>query len=154
MRTKIQVQLLVFGIVVVVVGLVFVVLGLRSKSMSDDLQARGVSESAKITDATVEKGAKNKKRYILTVSWGAPEASQVRKFSVEKAYFLSKLNAENRLVSPDITVRQIPGDPDSALIEGQKYAFSGGQWAGYFVTLLGAVMAYKGYRKGPAPAAL
>lgn len=73
MRTKIQVQLLIFGIVAVVVGLLFVILGLRSKSKSDELQARGVSQSAKITGATVEKGSKNKKRYILTVSWGAPE---------------------------------------------------------------------------------
>jgi hypothetical protein len=148
MRSKVQRQFVVIGLVIIVMGGVLVALGLHADRKEKELAARGVSEPARILSGYVELPTKGtNKRYILTVQWGEPQGTQSQKFAVEKDYFDSKIDGANNLISAATTVRHIPGEPDTALMEGASYAFAGWQSAGYVVTFLGALMLVFGLRK-------
>ncbi len=138
--------MLVFGLIVVAIGLVFVGFGHYAQKQANELQAHGVTEPAQIIGASIESGSKGKKRYILTVQWGEAQAQQTQKFAVGKKHFESKVEGKDKIVTAATTVRLIPGQPDTAVVEGGLTSFSGAQWAGYFVVLLGALMTYKGFR--------
>lgn len=151
MSTKVRNQLKTFGIIVVLIGVVFAGLGLNAKHKEDDLRIRGVSDPGKIIAAAVESGAKGKKRYILTVTWGQAAAQQTQKFAVTRPYYERKVEGQNHVVTPDTTIRHIPGEAGTAVIEGSHYAFAGVQWVGYVIAVIGLIMAYKGFRGPTAP---
>lgn len=143
---KIKAQLVIIGIIIVVMGSVFAGLGFYSSSRQSKLDAQGVTIPAEITVAAVESGAKSNKRYIFTVQWGEAQARQTKRFEVEKAYYLTRVDAEGKLTSPATTVRHVPGQPDSALLDGAAYPFAGWQKVGYGVILFGAFLLFLGFR--------
>ena len=143
---KIKAQLVMVGIIIAVMGSVFAGLGLYAQGRQAELDAHGLTEPAEITDAAIESGAKSNKRYIFTVQWGEPQARQTKKFEVEKAYYLTRVDAEGKLTSPSTTVRHLPGQPDSALLDGAAYPFAGWQKVGYGVIIFGALLLFLGFR--------
>lgn len=146
MKAKIKAQLIVIGIIITVMGSVFAGLGLYSQSRQAELDAHGVTAPAEITAAAIESGAKSNKRCIFTVQWGEPQSRQTKKFEVEKAYYLTRVDAEGKLTSPATTVRHLPGKPDSALLDGAAYPFAGWQKVGYGVILFGVFLLLLGLR--------
>lgn len=151
MRNKIKNQLKGVGIVIMVMGMVFAGLGLHAKSRQAELDAHGITEPAQITDAAVESGAKSNKRCIVTVQWGDAKSPQTKKFEVTKTDFQSRVDAKGRLISANTTVRQIPGQPGTALLAGGAYPFAGAQGAGLGVILFGALFVVLGFRLRPDP---
>jgi hypothetical protein len=148
MRSKVQRQFMGIGLVIIVMGGVLVALGFHAERKEKELVARGVSEPARIINGYVELPTKGtNKRYILTVQWGEPQGTQTQKFAVEKDYFDSRIDGANNIISASSTVRHIPGEPDTALMEGASYAFAGWHSAGYVVIFLGALMLVVGLRK-------
>lgn len=143
MKTKVQNQLIVFGIVVLLFGLAFVGLGLHVIRSAEALQTRGVKVPAQITGASTDSN-KGNKRYILTVQWTDGQAPQSRKFVVEEDFFRSKVGDGNVVTSADTTVTQIPGEPGTAVVEGGTTTFKGAHWGGAVVVLIGIAMLYKG----------
>ena len=152
MKNKIRLQLKGVGIVIVIMGLVFAGLGLRAKSRQAQLEAHGITQPAVITQAVIESGAKSNKRCILTIEWGEPQARQIQKFEVEKAYYQTLVDAEGKLVAPNTTIRQIPGQPGTALLEGATYPMTGFLGVGYGFIIFGAFLIFLGFRISAEPA--
>lgn len=152
MRSKIKVQLKGVGIVIVLMGMVFAGLGLRAKSLKAKLDAHGVTEPAVITQAAIESGAKNNKRCILTVQWGEPQARQTKKFEVKKEHYETLVDGEGKLVAPNTTIRHIPGQPGTALLEGGTYPMAGFVSPGYGFIMFGALLILLGFKVPAQPA--
>lgn len=152
MRTKIKAQLKGVGIVLVIMGLVFAGLGLRAQNRQAELAAHGVTAPAEITEAAIERGAKSSKRCIVTVQWGEPQSRQTRKFEVEKEHYLKLVDSEGKLVAPNTTIRHLPGQPDTALLEGATYPMIGFASAGYGFMIVGALLIFLGFRISAEPA--
>lgn len=151
MRNKIKAQLKVVGIVMLIVGLGFAWLGLRAKSRQKDLDARGVTVSAVITQAAIESGTKSSKRSILTVQWGEPQARETKKFEVKKEYFQTLVDGEGKIVAPNTTIRHIPGQAGTALLAGAVYPMGGFVGVGYGFLIFGALLILFGFRVPAAP---
>lgn len=134
------------GIVILILGAVFAGLGFHSKSRQATLDAQGVDEPAEITQAVMESGAKGNKRCIVTVQWGAPQARETRKFEVTKEYFHTLVDPEGKIIAPDTTIRLVPGQPDSALMDGASYPMGGFLGVGYGFLLFGAFLIFLGFR--------
>ena len=141
-------QMKTLGICVVMVGLIFITLGLYSKNQNEHLLRAGISEPGTISDARLEAGSKNKKRPILVVKWGRGSEERTDDFEVKKSFYETKVQGRGTLVNTDVTVRHIPGRPNTAIIEGGSTDFSGMQWLGYAVSLGGVCLTYRAFRKG------
>ncbi len=146
MRTKKQNQQVVFGILVLVMGGVFAALGLAADKQNRDMKQKGILVSGKIIEGRVEKHSDGE-RHILTVQWGSGDQLQTRKFLAKKEYYHSRVDAEGRVVASEISMRQIPGQPAGARMEGGEGAFfAGWQWGGFIAMVMGFVMFYQGAR--------
>ncbi len=153
MRNQIRRQLKGVGIVIVILGAVFAGLGLHSKSRQAKLDVQGVNEPAEITQAVIESGPKGKKRCIVTVQWGEPQARETRKFEVTKEYFLTLVDPEGKLIAPNTSIRHVPGQPGSALMDGAAYPMGGFLGVGYGFLLFGAFLIFLGFQVRAEPAA-
>ena len=153
MRNQIKRQLKGVGLVIIIMGAAFAGLGLHSKNRQANLDVHGVSEPAEITRAALESGSKGKKRCIITVQWGAPQARETRKFEVTKEYFQTLVDAEGKLVAPGTTIRHIPGEPGSALMEGAVYPMGGFLGVGYGFLIFGLFLIFLGFQVLAGPAA-
>lgn len=155
MRNQIKTQLKVIGLVMVMVGVSFAGLGYRSRALQAELDAHGVNVPAVITDAALESGAKSSKRAIATVEWGEPPAREARRFEVTKEYLNTLVDGTGKLVSPNTTIRHIPGQPDTALLSGMTYPMMGFLGVGYGFLAFGALLILFGFliSTGQRPAA-
>lgn len=144
MKTNVQNQLIIFGVVVILIGLAFVGLGLHTLRKVDALRTRGVTLPAQITAASTDTNSKGKKRYILTVQWADGQATQTQRFAVKQDYFQTKVAGQNQVTAADTTITHIPGEPGTVIVEGGTTAFSGAHWGGALVLLIGALMMWKG----------
>jgi len=141
----------IFGFVLFGIAAVFITLGLRSESRKQNLKVLGKSEAGLITGARITSGSKNKKSHTLVVKWGEGDASHADSFTVRKSFFTTKVDGEGKIISSDVTVRHVPGQADTAIIEGGSTDESGMQWVGYAVALGAAYVTYKAFRKSAMP---
>ena len=122
----------------VFIGVVFVVLGLFAQRNSKELDEKGVSMPGKITQAEVRRNGKHVKQYILHEAWGEGAERQADStFNVAEQFFESKVEGETKVVSPDVTVRMIPGDRGSAILVDGTQSFDGLEPVGVVVGFLG-----------------
>lgn len=124
----------------------FVFLGLQAEQQAKELEEKGVSMPGKIKQAEIRRGSRNRRRYILHATWGEGADRQPDHFFVvTKAFFDARVKDGTHVISPDITVRMIPGNLDSAIIVGGSTNFGGMEWLGGIIGLAGLVGIYFGF---------
>ena len=139
---------LVPGLCVLGMGVTFIGLGFAAKQSAARLEAEGVTHTGTITKAEVQSGAKGKKRYLVRVTWGeGDQAKADDPFVVTKTFFLSRASEDGVIADPAVTLRSLPGDPDSTILVGGTSDLRGMEWLGYFVGALGAFMLIRTLRR-------
>lgn len=147
-------QMRILSVMALIMGAVFLFLGLQAKSRSKALERDGVSTQGVITKAETGTGSKGKKKYFLRITWGEGADRQVdQRFEVKKEFFLSKVEGDSVVKSPDVIIRHLPGNPKTAVIEGGSSSFAGMEYLGYVVLALGLWGIWRGFLIRRAPAA-
>lgn len=122
----------------VLIGIAFVALGFFAKRSSKELEEKGVSVPGRIVQAQVSHRGKHVTQYFLHVDWGeGAERRTDDTFDVSEGFFRSKVEGETQVVSPEVTVRMIPGDRGSAVLVGGHPSYGGLEWIGVVVGVLG-----------------
>lgn len=146
-------QIKTLSLCALAMGILFAVLGLNASSQRKNLEVNGVSAPGKIVHAEVQPGSKGKKRYVIHVDWTQGENKHVaQRFVVKKAFFDTKVEDRSQVVVPDVTVRYLPDKPGSEVIDGGSGDFSGMEWLGLIVGLLGLFGTWKSFFAKPAAA--
>lgn len=134
------------SIVAVVAGALFAFLGLQAKADKKTMDEQGISVPGTITSAEVQRTSKKKKRHIIRVNWGEGAMRKENDlFPVTKSFFQSRVQGESTVTSPEVTVKYLPGQPDSAIIEGGSSNFLGMEWLGGIVGAAGIVGCWRGF---------
>lgn len=148
-------QMKTLSVMALLIGALFLFLGLQAKSKRKVLERDGVSAQGVITRAETGTASKGKKKYFLRVTWGEGADRQIdQRFEVTKDFFLSKIEGDSAVKSPDVMIRHLPGNPKTAVIEGGSSSFAGMEYLGYGVLALGLWGIWRGFfiRRGPVPA--
>lgn len=122
-------------------AIIFIALGFNAKWHNSKLEKEGASFTGHITKSEVQKGSKGKKRYIVWVTWG--EGDQIKKddsFVVTPSFFESRLGSKEKADGDMVTIRAIPGKPESAVVVGGTSDLSGMERLGYFVAAIGGLL--------------
>lgn len=119
-------------------AILFLLFGFGAKKKAARFEAEGQSFAGTITRTEIQSGSKGKKRYVVWVTWG--EGAQVRtddSFVVTKQFFQGKVGADGVVADPAVTIRALPGDPDSAILVGGTSDLGGMEWLGLLVGVIG-----------------
>ena len=131
---------------------VFVFLGLSAKNYNQQLEANGLSFPGTITRVEVQSGSKGKKRYVIDVAWGEGQGRREGdKFVVTKSFFESKVGVDSAILSPEVTIRHLPGAPDSAIILGGTSDLGGMEWLGGIIGIVSLIGTFLSFRPRPTP---
>lgn len=147
-----SVKIKTLGICALLAGALFVFLGYEAKAEWEKMEKEGISVPAQITSAKINRTSKGKKRHYLYVTWKSESATHAdQHFLVKKEFFESKVQGENVVKAPDVTVKYVKGSEADAIIVGGSTDFGGMEWLGYIVGLVGVYITWKAFRPRPAP---
>lgn len=119
-------------------AILFLLFGFSAKKKAARFEAEGQSFAGTITRTEIQSGSKGKKRYVVWVTWG--EGAQVQtddSFVVTKQFFSGKVADDGAVADPSVTIRSLPGDPDSAVLVGGTSDLGGMEWLGLIVGVIG-----------------
>lgn len=123
---------------VLLVGGLLMGSGLGSKARGDEMEEKGISVPGKITGATTDRSAQDKKRHYLTVTWasanGEVKLTDQRHF-VTRAYFEKRVRPDGKVTTPEVTVRYLKGHEEDAVLVGASTERSLMNYIGYFIGL-------------------
>ena len=142
-----SIKLKTLSICGVLAGALFIYLGLSAEKEAALLAEQGVSVPGKIVEADITRGRKNKKTYRLSVNWQEANGTDHpgQRFLVKKAFFQEKVAGETAIKSADVTVRYLNGHTADAIIVGGSSDFTGMQYLGYVLALIGGYGVLRGF---------
>lgn len=144
-RNKKTVSIFFTGWLFLAMAALFGVFGYLGRSQYKEMQDHGVTGPGEIQRGWIQSRSKGKKNYHVEVRYQpAGEAGITKDFRINRGTYFRHMTEEGKVVEPLLTVRYLPGQPETSVVEGAHDDGTGVLWVAALLGLGGALFLFFG----------